>query len=221
MTDYVKRIQSRLARKDIKKTRNVLVEEIKWLGYNSEELSDELADLITNELLDKFSSNSQCSESNNLPVPQTLSFIDGELEQAANPQLPREESSTREIVVSSEQKHELVTAQSDVLDVELSDAETIELCSNIPDVFDDYETFISSVTDAIKIFIDEKFDKLSKQSVNNSINDLRQHIATRQTRLDSKFAAGLNEVRGDLEQIRSNLKSRKAAILSRLKINSA
>jgi hypothetical protein len=134
---------------------------------------------------------------------------------------PEQESSTREIIVSSEQKHELVTAQSDVLDVELSDAETIELCSNIPDVFDDYETFISSVTDAIKIFIDEKFDRQEKQSVNNSINDLRQHIATRQTRLDSKFAAGLNEVKGDLEQIRSNLKSRRAAILERLKVNSA
>jgi hypothetical protein len=136
-------------------------------------------------------------------------------------QLPTPQTKVTEIIVSSEQKHELVTAQSSVLDVELSDAETIELCSSIPDIFDDYETFISSVTDAIKIFIDEKFDRQEKQSVNNSINDLRQHIATRQTRLDSKFAAGLNEVKGDLEQIRSNLKSRKAAILSRLKINSA
>lgn len=152
-------------------------------------------------------------------TPPTESEIVVEKSPLPTPQ-PAEEQETG-IVVSEGEKHELITVQSSVLDVELSSAETFELCSKIPDVFDDYESFVVSVTGSLKAFIDDKFDKQEKQSVNDSISDLRQHIATRQARLDSKLAAGLNEVKGDLEQIRSNLKSRQAAILERLKANSA
>jgi hypothetical protein len=129
-----------------------------------------------------------------------------------------DEIDTTEIIVSVEDKHDLIAVQSSALDVDLSDAETIELCEQIPDVFDDYASFVNTVTGGIKAFIDDKFDKSETQSVNDSIDDLRKHIATRQARLDKKFASGLNEVRGDLEQIRSNIKSRQAAILGRFKI---
>ena len=136
-------------------------------------------------------------------------------------QLPIVSEESTSIAVSDQQKHELVTTQLSALDVELSSSETFELCSKIPDVFDDYESFVVSVTGSLKAFIDDKFDRQEKQSVNDSISDLRQHIAIRQARLDSKLTAGLNDVKGDLEQIRSNLKSRQAAILERLKVNSA
>ena len=122
------------------------------------------------------------------------------------------------IIVSSEEKHDLVTAQSSVLDVQLSELETIELCSQIPDIFDDYKSFVDSVTSAIKAFVDDKFDHQETQTVDDSISELRQHIANRQARLDSKFSQGLSEVKGDLEQIRSNIKSRQSAILERFRI---
>lgn len=229
MTDYIKRIQSRLSHKDIKKSRSVLLEEVSLLGYNHENLTSDLADLITAKLLDKFNFTEVQIESivksDNLlePIPQPLrceNFLeDSSIEEVLQLPIVLEESTS--IAVSDQQKHELVTTQSSALDVELSSAETFELCSKIPDVFDDYESFVVSVTGSLKAFIDDKFDKQEKQSVNDSISDLRQHIATRQARLDSKLAAGLNEVKGDLEQIRSNLKSRQAAILERLKANSA
>ena len=128
------------------------------------------------------------------------------------------EADTSEIVVSVEEKHNLIAVQSTALDIDLSSTETIELCDQIPDVFDDYASFVNTVTGAIKTFIDDKFDKQESQSVGNSISDLRQHIATRQARLDKKFASGLNEVKGDLEQIRSQFKSRQSAIVERFKI---
>lgn len=229
MTDYIKRIQSRLSHKDIKKSRAVLLEEVSLLGYNHENLTSDLADLITAKLLDKFNFTEVQIESivksDNLlePIPQPLIsenlLEDSSIEEVLQLPIVLEESTS--IAVSDQQKHELVTTQSSALDVELSSAETFELCSKIPDVFDDYESFVVSVTGSLKAFIDDKFDKQEKQSVNDSISDLRQHIATRQARLDSKLAAGLNDVKGDLEQIRSNLKSRQAAILERLKANSA
>ena len=128
------------------------------------------------------------------------------------------EVNTTEIVVSVEEKHNLIAVQSTALDIDLSDTETIQLCDQIPDVFDDYASFVNTVTGAIKTFIDDKFDKQESQSVGDSISDLRQHIAARQARLDKKFASGLNEVKGDLEQIRSQFKSRQSAIVERFKI---
>ena len=134
------------------------------------------------------------------------------------PTIDVEETELSEIVVSEEEKQKLIITQSSVLDIDLSEAETVELCTRIPDVFDDYKAFVDSVTNAIKVFIDDKFDRQETQSVDDSISSLRRHIAARQKQLDNKFASGLNEVKGDLEQIRSNLKSRQAAILNRFKI---
>ncbi|OKH29910.1 hypothetical protein NIES2101_42855 [Calothrix sp. HK-06] len=122
------------------------------------------------------------------------------------------------IVVSEGDKQELVAVQSSVLDVHLSELETVELCSQIPDVFDDYKSFVDSVTSAIKTFVDEKFDHQETKTVDYSISELRQHIANRQARLDTKFAQGLNDVKEDLEQIRSNIKSRQVAILEKFRI---
>lgn len=133
-------------------------------------------------------------------------------------QTESEQETESGIVVSSGEKQELVAVQSSVLDVQLSELETVELCSQIPDVFDDYKSFVDSVTSAIKAFVDDKFDHQEAQTVDDSISELRQHIANRQARLDSKFSQGLSEVKGDLEQIRSNIKSRQVAILERFRI---
>lgn len=150
---------------------------------------------------------SQTISNNSIPeVDTTILQVEPEQEQESG------------IVVSEGEKHDLITTQSSVLDVQLSEAETVELCSKIPDVFDDYKSFVDSVTSAIKTFVDDKFDHQETKTVDDSISELRQHIANRQARLDTKFAQGLNEVKGDLEQIRSNIKSRQTAILERFKI---
>ena len=133
-------------------------------------------------------------------------------------QIESEQETETGIVVSEGEKQELVAVQSSVLDVQLSELETVELCSQIPDIFDDYKSFVDSVTSAIKTFVDDKFDHQETKTVDDSISELRQHIANRQARLDTKFAQGLNEVKGDLEQIRSNIKSRQTAILERFRI---
>lgn len=152
------------------------------------------------------------------PSTQTISINSNPEADTTILQTESEQETESGIVVSSGEKQELVAVQSSVLDVQLSEAETVELCSLIPDVFDDYKSFVDSVTSAIKAFVDDKFDHQEAQTVDDSISELRQHIAARQARLDSKFSQGLSEVKGDLEQIRSNIKSRQVAILERFRI---
>lgn len=259
MTDYIKRIQSNLSRKNIKLSKPVIREELERLGYNNETLTDDLAVSILNKLVIKFSNEvepmpliqeietpqdselitnvqeielsqeqelSHQDANTNLDTntrtealteaPTDLNLI--ERVEVENQVIESEEEAETRIVVSEGEKHDLITSQSSVLDVQLSELETIELCSQIPDVFDDYKSFVDSVTSAIKAFVDDKFDHQETKTVDDSISELRQHIANRQARLDTKFAQGLNEVKGDLEQIRSNIKSRQSAILERFRI---
>lgn len=53
--DYVKRIQSNLSGKKIKLSRPAIKDELELLGYTNETLNDELAVLVINKLVDKFS----------------------------------------------------------------------------------------------------------------------------------------------------------------------
>ncbi|BDA76518.1 hypothetical protein CAL7716_106840 (plasmid) [Calothrix sp. PCC 7716] len=285
MTDYIKRIQSNLSRKNIKLSKPVIREELERLGYNNETLTDDLAVSILNKLVIKFSNevepmpliqeieppqdselitnvqqielspnselinnvqeielspnselitnvqqiklsqeqelshqdaNTNLDTNTRTEAPTDLNLI--ERVEVENQVIESEEEAETGIVVSEGEKHDLITSQSSVLDVQLSELETIELCSQIPDVFDDYKSFVGSVTSAIKAFVDDKFDHQETKTVDDSISELRQHIAARQARLDSKFSQGLSEVKGDLEQIRSNIKSRQVAILERFRI---
>ncbi|MFK0735704.1 MAG: hypothetical protein ACIWVG_32005 [Gloeotrichia echinulata HAB0833] len=270
MTDYIKRIQSNLSRKNIKLSKPAIREEVEQLGYSNETLTDDLAVSILNKLVIKFSNevepmpliqeieppqdselianvqqielspnselitnvqqielsqeqelshqdaNTNLDTNTRTEAPTDLNLI--ERVEVENQVIESEEEAETGIVVSEGEKHDLITSQSSVLDVQLSELETIELCSQIPDVFDDYKSFVDSVTSAIKAKVDDKFDHQETNTVDDSISELRQHIAARQARLDTKFAQGLNEVKGDLEQIRSNIKSRQSAILERFRI---
>ncbi|BDA76548.1 hypothetical protein CAL7716_107140 (plasmid) [Calothrix sp. PCC 7716] len=278
MTDYIKRIQSNLSRKNIKLSKSVIREELEQLGYNNETLTDDLAVSILNKLVIKFSNEvepmpliqeieppqdselitnvqeielspnselitniqeielsqeqelshqdantnlvtntrTEASTEASTEVPTDLNLI--ERVEVENQVIESEEETETKIVVSEDDKHDLIATQSSVLDVQLSELETVELCSKIPDVFDDYKSFVDSVTSAIKAFVDDKFDHQETKTVDDSISELRQHIANRQARLDTKFAQGLNDVKEDLEQIRSNIKSRQSAILERFRI---
>ncbi|OKH30118.1 hypothetical protein NIES2101_42700 [Calothrix sp. HK-06] len=314
-TDYIKRIQSNLSRKNIKLSKPTIRKEVEQLGYNNETLTDDSAVSILNKLVAKFSNEVEpmplIQQSKTSPKPElkndvqqighckkselkndvqhiihcqeseltthvqqivhsqeseltthvqqivhsqeseltthvqqivhsqeselshqdestnldtsTLTEMSTDLNliergEAENQLIESEEEAETRIVVSEGEKHDLITSQSSVLDVRLSELETIELCSQIPDVFDDYKSFVASVTSAIKTFVDDKFDHQETSTVDDSIFELRQHIAARQARLDTKFAQGLNDVKEDLEQIRSNIKSRQVAIVERFRI---
>ncbi|MBW4572423.1 MAG: hypothetical protein KME31_31890 [Tolypothrix carrinoi HA7290-LM1] len=197
MTDYIKRIQSRLSHKDIKKSRAVLLEEVSSLGYNHENLTSDLADLITAKLLDKFSvvevplPSVAKSDSLLQPIPQPLRCENLVNEPGINeilqPDSYEEESS--EIVISSEQKQDLVASQASALGIELSEVEVVDLATGIKDSFLDHECFIESVVEAIVTYHDHRSNKLEQK-----IKDAREHIEFRRKQLNQTLVGEFGEM---------------------------
>jgi len=197
MTDYIKRIQSRLSHKDIKKSRAVLLEEVSLLGYDHENLTSPLADLITAKLLDKFSIAEvplpSVAKSDSLlqPIPQPLRCENLVNEPGINeilqPDSYEEESS--EIVISSEQKQDLVASQASALGIELSEVEVVDLATGIKDSFLDHECFIESVVEAIVTYHDHRTSGLEQK-----IKDAREHIEFRRKQLNQTLVGEFGEM---------------------------
>jgi hypothetical protein len=118
------------------------------------------------------------------------------------------------IIISPEEKCAAIASQSTSLNVQLSENETLEIYSKIPDYFADYESFTDSVITSLKDFIDNKFNH---QESNNTIEELRRHIASRQAKLDQKLASGISSIGEDFEHYRLNIKSSQARILALFK----
>ena len=199
MPDYIKRIQSRLSHKDIKKSRAVLLEQVSLLGYDHEKLTSDLADLITVKLLDKFSvaevplpsvakSNSD-SLLQSIPQPLRCENLVNEpgINEILQPDSYEDESS--EIVISSEQKHELIASQASSLGIELSEVEVVDLATGLKDSFLDHECFIESVIEAIVTYHDHRSNKLEQK-----IKDAREHIEFRRKQLNKTLVGEFGEM---------------------------
>jgi hypothetical protein len=211
MTDYIKRIQSRISSKGAKIARSELIEQIKVFGFDPENLSDELTDLITAQLLDKFispekthnillnsdldqtpnnSNNHDGEELNNyyrendnnkLPIPAPDSEID--------------KNKSSEIVVGEGEKHELITAQASCLGIELSEVEVVDLASEIKDDFLDYESFIEEIVGVIVAYNDNRTSGLEQK-----IKDAREHIETRRKQLNKTLVGEFGEMNNFFRQ---------------------
>ncbi len=72
MTDYIKRIQSRLSKKNVKQSRSVLIDAVSKLGFDINTLTDEKADALTILLLDKFKSGEIKAIETSLPNPELI-----------------------------------------------------------------------------------------------------------------------------------------------------
>jgi polyhydroxyalkanoate synthesis regulator phasin len=243
MTDYIKRIQSRLSRKGIKFDKLKLREEIAKSGYSIQSLNDELVNAITDNFLDKYLVNNSAIDvktgnetvleevamepeniSNQIKAePENISNqIKTEPENISNQIKAEPENISNQInknisnsiIISPEEKCAAIASQSTSLNVQLSENETLEIYSKIPDYFADYESFTDSVITSLKDFIDNKFNH---QESNNTIEELRRHIASRQAKLDQKLASGISSIGEDFEHYRSNIKSSQARILALFK----
>jgi hypothetical protein len=208
MTDYIKRIQRRLKLKGISKKRSELIEQIKVFGYEPDTLSDELTDLITSQLLDKFIISSEKTDNNllnsspdhtpsdsNHPDEKTKDFTGINKNQNKSPLSLTEsdEINSAEIIVSQEDKSEVILAQASVYGIELSEVEVLELASNVGDKFTDYMEFVRETKQAIKSYADHRYDSLERQ-ISDTSEDLKTHFEHRERQLNQKLATGLGEI---------------------------
>lgn len=124
-----------------------------------------------------------------------------------------------QIVVSDADKQALVSSQSSALGFTLTEEEAIAVADSIDDVFTDYSSFISSVTNAIKGYIAHKFDTI-ENDLENSTTEVREYLTARTNRLNQKvsnFADNVKAIQTDTEAIRKNLKSSEIAVLARFR----
>ncbi|MBN3871651.1 hypothetical protein [Nostoc sp. JL33] len=124
-----------------------------------------------------------------------------------------------QIVVSGADKQALVSSQSSALGFTLTEEETIAIADSIDDVFTDYSSFISSVTNAIKGYISHKFDTI-ENDLENSTTEVREYLTARTNQLNQKvsnFADNVKAIQTDTEAIRNNLKNSEIAVLARFR----
>ncbi|PAX60237.1 hypothetical protein [Brunnivagina elsteri] len=210
MTDYIKRIQSRISSKGAKIARSELIEQIKVFGFDPENLSDELTDLITTKLLDKFINFTREPDNNLLisdlnDTPSDSNHRDEKIKDYAeidknNLRIPAPDSeidknNSSEIVVGEGKKHELITAQASCLGIELSEVEVVDLASEIKDDFLDYESFIEEIVGVIVTYNDNRTSGLEQK-----IKDAREHIESRRKQLNKTLVGEFAEMNNFFRQ---------------------
>ena len=165
----------------------------------------------------KVKSTSQLSVTDE-PVEET--FLVGSEDAQPDPELDNSQltiasQEINSITVTSSDKRQIVTAQSSALGFELTEQETLSIASEVDDTFTDYSQFISTVTAAIKNYVDQKFDVI-EQSFETNAQDLREHVSNRASRLNQKVNNFSGDIKADMGVIRQNIKSTQFSILARL-----
>lgn len=123
------------------------------------------------------------------------------------------------LAVTNADKQALVSTQSLALGFELSEQECLVVADNLDDVFSDYSSFLTSVTSAIRGYVDHRFDEV-ESALDTNADAVRSHIADRATKLNQKVENFSTNVKADIGGIRQNIKSSKVNILSRFALPS-
>ncbi len=132
---------------------------------------------------------------------------------------PPEINNSQSLAVTNADKQALVSTQSLALGFELSEQECLVVADSVDDVFSDYASFLTSVTSAIRGYVDHRFDEV-ESALDTNADAVRSHIADRATRLNQKVEDFSTNVKADIGGIRQNIKSSKANILSRFALPS-
>ncbi|BDI21032.1 hypothetical protein ANSO36C_68340 (plasmid) [Nostoc cf. commune SO-36] len=132
---------------------------------------------------------------------------------------PPEINNSQSLAVTNADKQALVSTQSLALGFELSEQECLVVADSVDDVFNDYASFLTSVTSAIRGYVDHRFDQV-ESALDTNADAVRTHIADRATRLNQKVENFSTNVKADIGGIRQNIKSSKANILSRFALPS-
>ncbi|BAZ18959.1 hypothetical protein NIES4071_108440 (plasmid) [Calothrix sp. NIES-4071] len=110
-------------------------------------------------------------------------------------QTESEQETESGIVVSSGEKHDLITSQASCLGIELSEVEVVDLATSIKDSFLDYESFVDDVVTAVVTYHDHRTDKLEQK-----IKDAREHIEYRRKQLNQTLVGEFGEMNNFFRQ---------------------
>ncbi|MBF2067250.1 MAG: hypothetical protein IGS39_22965 [Calothrix sp. C42_A2020_038] len=132
-----------------------------------------------------------------MPEPEQEFILDKcEASELILDKLPEPEQETETgIVVSDEDKHNLIASQASELGIELSDVEVVDLATSLKDDFLDYESFIDEVVTAVVTYHDHRTDKLQKK-----IKDAREHIEYRRKQLNRTLVGEFGEMNNFFRQ---------------------
>jgi hypothetical protein len=214
------RIQSRLSRKDIKVTLGEIKAVYNQMVADINKPTELEIDSITEHFMNQFSkpvAPEQSQEIEPLETVQNHNVINTSSEVQQQAITPPEDN---QIVVSDAEKQSLIATQSIALGFNLTEEETIAVADSIDDVFTDYSSFISSVTNTIKGYIAHKFNTI-ENDLQNSTTEVREYLTIRTNQLNQKVSNFTNNIRAiqtDTEAIRKNLKTSENAVLSRFRL---
>jgi hypothetical protein len=129
-------------------------------------------------------------------MPQELSTnIPDSIQSEANSEEDLELADESNIIISSEDKQDLIASQSLALSIELSEVEVQELATNIKDNFLDYETFVEDAIDAIVNYAEHRSNRLEQK-----IRDARKQIEGNRQQLNRTLVGEFRELNNFFRQ---------------------
>ncbi|NJL64779.1 MAG: hypothetical protein HC903_26905 [Methylacidiphilales bacterium] len=162
--------------------------------------SPETTDLVKNNQPESEIDISQQTPTNQPETIQNNSLIDGKntdipgISEAKN-ELYLEPADESNLIISDENKYDLIASQSIALGIELSDVEVHELATNIKDNFLDYETFIEDAIDAIVNYAEHRSNRLEQK-----IRDARKQIEGNRQQLNRTLVGEFRELNNFFRQ---------------------
>jgi isoleucyl-tRNA synthetase len=129
-------------------------------------------------------------------MPQYLSTnIPDSIQSEANLEEKLELTEELNILISSEDKQDLIASKSVVLGIELSEGEVQELATNIKDNFLDYETFVDDAINAIVNYAESRSKRLEQK-----IKDARKQIEGNRQQLNRTLVGEFRELNNFFRQ---------------------
>ena len=148
----------------------------------SEEVTNNLIQPVSDSPQVKLDGTTVVANNNNNP-DETLRLESDEVIEASS------------IVVSSDEKQDLITAQASCLGIELSEVEVVDLATSIKNSFLDHECLIEEVVTAIVTYHDHRTDRLEQK-----IKDAREHIEYRRKQLNQTLVGEFGEMNNFFRQ---------------------
>jgi isoleucyl-tRNA synthetase len=129
-------------------------------------------------------------------MPQELSTnIPDSIQSEANSEEDLELADESNIIISSEDKQDLIASQSLALGIELSEGEVQELATDIKDNFIDYETFVDDAINAIVNYAEHRSNRLEQK-----IRDARKQIEGNRQQLNRTLVGEFRELNNFFRQ---------------------
>ncbi|MUG92785.1 hypothetical protein F7734_10110 [Scytonema sp. UIC 10036] len=202
-TNFIKRLQSALKRRNINLTSSEIKSSISDLIFGKE-LNDDLQATCLNALLEKHQSTSLVQLS--------------EPESVLQPVIPPKE--TENAIVQSERlARDLVCSKASSMGIVLSEADVVAIANQLDYQVDSSVEDVIAEAEALLIAYADHVKQQSKQKVTAMINRVYSHVGNNNTEVSQHLSEGLQQFASDLGVSQQEFKRQAQQALRRLKIS--